>query len=1257
MLGSVEVYFYEKGLANIISLAKLRTKYRITFDSTNGNAFIVHNVNGKQMRFNQSPEGLYYHDTATSGIFLSFSQFVEEPHSNEVTLIDTVAENEEGFTKHQVNRAKIARDAYKLLGFPSLRDFKSMVCDNLIKICPISEQDVTNALKIYGPDIASLKGKTVRRAAPVVRTDYIFVPRSIFDANKHITLAGDIMYVNGIKFLVTVSRGINLVTSEYIPDRTKGNLKQALVRAIRIYQNKGMHVTTALADGEFEPLKGELGSTDLNAAAAAEHVSEVERKLRLIKERFRALRSTLPYKLLPGRIIVEGINFCVKWLNAFPTKTGVSKVFSPRTIMTGTTLDYDKHCKIPFGTYCQVFQDNHPSNTDKERTVPAICLGPTGNLQGSYLYFSLETRKKITRPQATPLPITDSIIQWVEKIARQQNMPENIIFTTNRGEIVEVDDDYIPDGLEIDESQYFPTEFPQECIDASEPTDDEIGIVPPLADPAYNFTGPNDGAQPHMIMDEDSYEHEFADDESSRLIGYHEHLAAAQEQAAAEAAENGPIIEIGHDPIEMSSLSDDSYSTATSAPHDETPPRYPTRHRARPEYYGMITTTGGRRLLTRGYHKAFCSIMYDEARRTAGVTANINENVMLTSEATAFIANEFTYATMLDAGSTLHTDDETIRGALPMVAHKVMLHMAMKKGLREFGARGETAVSTELMQIHMQNTFKPEYFNDLTQQQRRKALESLLFLNEKRTGEIKGRMCANGSTQREDFAKGEAASPTVATDAVIITSAIDAHEERDVAVIDLPGAFLHAEMDDVVHMVMRGRLAELMAETAPEIYRKYITYGKNGEAILYVTLQKALYGCLKSALLFYKKLVSEITGLGFELNPYDPCVANCMINGKQMTLTWHVDDLKISHVDKMEVTRIIEWFKGIYGNVRVSRGKVHDYLGMHLDFRDKGKLKISMVPFLKKIIDDFPEAITGSAATPAAAHLFDVRDDLERKPIAEPQAQAFHHATAQLLFATIRYRRDIATAVAFLCTRVRDPDEDDWGKLKRVLKYIRGTLYLPLTLEIDDMRLISWWVDASFAVHPDCKGHSGAMMSMGRGAIMAMSKKQKINTKSSTESEIVGVDDASTNIIWGNYFINAQGYHIEETEVFQDNISSSYLLVNGRESSGKRTKHMNVRYFFAKNRIENGEMKIKWCPTKKMLADPFTKPVQGSEFRVFRSQIMNVDESIPDFEMSWDRGEHFAHSMAKHTDHRPQECVGRDTILANVPPGTTASAA
>jgi hypothetical protein len=122
-----------------------------------------------------------------------------------------------------------------------------------------------------------------------------------------------------------------------------------------------------------------------------------------------------------------------------------------------------------------------------------------------------------------------------------------------------------------------------------------------------------------------------------------------------------------------------------------------------------------------------------------------------------------------------------------------------------------------------------------------------------------------------------------------------------------------------------------------------------------VKLQKALYGCLRSALIFYLKFVGDIESQGFELNPYDPCVANKMINHKQFTMVWHVDKIKMSHDEEEEVTRMIKWLKSIYGeDMRVSRGRVHDYLGMTLDFTKKGEVKVTMIDYLKKVISDFP---------------------------------------------------------------------------------------------------------------------------------------------------------------------------------------------------------------------------------------------------------------------------------------------------------------
>jgi hypothetical protein len=260
--------------------------------------------------------------------------------------------------------------------------------------------------------------------------------------------------------------------------------------------------------------------------------------------------------------------------------------------------------------------------------------------------------------------------------------------------------------------------------------------------------------------------------------------------------------------------------------------------------------------------------------------------------------------------------------------HHAMTQYSLKKGLKKFNEVGEEALSKELLRLHIRDTLKPQNAEELGTDQKKGALESLVFLKEKRDGTIKGRTCADGWKQRETAEPGAATSPTVSLEYVIITSTIEAYKGREVAVVDIPGAYLSADMDEEKIMLLRGRLAELMVKTAPNIYGKYITVDVRNQPVLYVKLQKALYGCIRSALLFYLKFVGGIESQGFALNPYDPCVANKVINGKQFTVVWHVDDIKILHADEKEVSRLITWLKSIYGeDMRVSRGRVHDYLG------------------------------------------------------------------------------------------------------------------------------------------------------------------------------------------------------------------------------------------------------------------------------------------------------------------------------------------
>jgi hypothetical protein len=157
-------------------------------------------------------------------------------------------------------------------------------------------------------------------------------------------------------------------------------------------------------------------------------------------------------------------------------------------------------------------------------------------------------------------------------------------------------------------------------------------------------------------------------------------------------------------------------------------------------------------------------------------------------------------------------------------------------------------------------------------------------------------------------------------------------------------------------------------------------------------------------------------------------------------------------------------------------------------------------------------------------------------------------------------------------------------------------------LEAGDTQTIQWYVDAVFAVHTDFRSHAGAVMSLGKGIISSVSIKQKVNTRSSTDAELVAIDDVVSKIIWTKRFIENQGFQVETNIVYQDNQSTMKLEENGKESSGKRTRHFNVKYFYVTDLIKKNELKIVYCPSDIMIADYMTKPLVGSKFNTFKRQ-------------------------------------------------------
>jgi hypothetical protein len=530
----------------------------------------------------------------------------------------------------------------------------------------------------------------------------------------------------------------------------------------------------------------------------------------------------------------------------------------------------------------------------------------------------------------------------------------------------------------------------------------------------------------------------------------------------------------------------------------------------------------------------------------------------------------------------------------------IMTQMTAKAGLKKYGKEAEIALMKEFTQLEDLNVYESIDATSLTNEQKKGALRAINLIKEKRDGRIKGRTVADGRPQRTLYDKSQTASPTVSTDALMLSILVDAHEGRDVATADVAGAYLKADMDDFVVMKFVGESVDILCEMNTKHKRFVVT--EKGAKTLYVRLVKALYGCVKSALLWYDLFHGTLKEMGFVLNPYDSCIANCTIDGKQCTIAWYVDDNKISHADPQVVNKVIENIEERFGKMTITRGKEHVFLGMNIRYTGSGTAVITMKDYLKEAIQESGMKITRIASSPANKTLFDVDDGADL--LEKGEAEMFHSVVAKLLYVSIRARMDLLLAVGFLCTRVSKSTTQDRTKLRRVLEYIHGTMDLEYTIGADSMGKLRSWVDASYAVHPDMKSHTGGVMSFGTGGLICKSSKQKLNTKSSTEAELVGVSDYLPNTMWVKMFLEAQGYKMNGNFLEQDNESAIKLAKNGRISAGPKSRHINIRYFWIKDRAKAEGINIRHCPTLQMLADFFTKPLQGSLFQRFRNVIL-----------------------------------------------------
>jgi histone deacetylase 1/2 len=372
-----------------------------------------------------------------------------------------------------------------------------------------------------------------------------------------------------------------------------------------------------------------------------------------------------------------------------------------------------------------------------------------------------------------------------------------------------------------------------------------------------------------------------------------------------------------------------------------------------------------------------------------------------------------------------------------------------------------------------------------------------------------------------------------------------------------------------------------------------------------VKLSKALYGCIESAKLWYAEISKTFRSIGYTCNPKDICVFNKIVDGVQCTITLHVDDLMVTSVIESLIDEVMNALRKHYerdgAELDVKVGKIHNYLGMTFDFSIDGQVLITMNKYVSEVLK-FTE-IKGTVNTPATTDLYTIIDSEKLEPA---KSEYFHSVVAKLLYLSKRVRPDLLTSVGYLAKRVNDSTKMDMVKLERVLRYLNSTSELGLTLRPSDHLSIFSHIDASYAVHHDMKSQTGVTITLGEGVTYAKSTTQQLNSKSSTEAELIALTDASGHVIWVRDYLIGQGYPIGPATIYQDNMSTMALVKKGYSTSSN-TRHINIRYFFIKDRVDSEELKIEYLPTEDMIADFFTKPLQGDAFKKLRDKILGIN--------------------------------------------------
>jgi hypothetical protein len=423
----------------------------------------------------------------------------------------------------------------------------------------------------------------------------------------------------------------------------------------------------------------------------------------------------------------------------------------------------------------------------------------------------------------------------------------------------------------------------------------------------------------------------------------------------------------------------------------------------------------------------------------------------------------------------------------------------------------------------------------------------------------------------------------------------------------VPGAYLNAELQPGKYHKMRinKSIAALLMQVDPTS-KQYLCE----DGTILVEIRRSLYGLPEAAQLWYNYMRGALTSAGYKECPYDPCVFIKKSGNDVSIIAVYVDDcLHVYSSDKMRAELYASLKKANLNDLKVevlTKDKDISFLGLNIKINEpEGDLSIRQTGYLETILEQYESEIPkGPHLTPCNELIFKPKDTGD---LLKPVNVTKYMSKLMRVRYLVRTRPDIELAISVLTTKSRNPTQGDMNRLDTVIRYLASTKTLGLKIRKSDLKIFAYF-DAAHAVYENRRSHSGSIFTSGEegNAVHCKSQIQSIVTTSSTEAELVAVYDDLDRLIWLRRVIEFLGINQGTTVIYQDNTSTITMMYMGRGSSGSNTRHIDIRYFFIKELIDNKTFKIEHLPRENMIADFFASPRVGQAFRKTRDIIMTT---------------------------------------------------